>query len=200
MTVEASHANALARAIAFFSNIWFKYDILSLHGWKLRSVVIIMLRYQPPHSGSISLLGCKCVMQYTETGKDMHKAIFFLLQNLALQLGLGQRCQPEGIAITWQQLLSLRKRRTVTFECGSLRMFCTTSSSCLWHQKWMTLKNCLQIWNAMFDYRKKVQIGNFLKNKQRNVWSSNIAFFILQKILQSHPFLMTRNFERQDSQ
>ena len=29
----------------------------------------------------------------------MHEAIFFLLQNLALQLGLGQGCQPEGIAI-----------------------------------------------------------------------------------------------------
>ena len=26
----------------------------------------------------------------------MHGAIFFLLQNLTLQLGLGQRCQPEG--------------------------------------------------------------------------------------------------------
>ena len=30
----------------------------------------------------------------------MHKAIVFLLQNLALQLGLGQRCLPEGIAIS----------------------------------------------------------------------------------------------------
>ena len=51
--VEASHANAHARAIAFFSYIWFKYDILSLHCCKLRSVVVIMLSYQPRHPGSI---------------------------------------------------------------------------------------------------------------------------------------------------
>ena len=34
------------------------------------------------------------------------KLSFFLLQNLALQLGLGQRYQPEGIAITWQQFFA----------------------------------------------------------------------------------------------
>ena len=32
------------------------------------------------------------------------QSYLFLLHNLALQLGLGQRCQPEGIASTWQQL------------------------------------------------------------------------------------------------
>ena len=42
----------------------------------------------------------------------------FLLQNLAFQLGLEQRCQPEGIAITWQQLFCLQKRRTVTLEAA----------------------------------------------------------------------------------
>ena len=31
-----------------------------------------------------------------EREKEMHQAIFFLLENLALQLGLGERCQPEG--------------------------------------------------------------------------------------------------------
>ena len=50
--LEASHANAQARAIAFFSYIWFKY-ILSLHCCKLCSVVVIMLSYQPPHPASI---------------------------------------------------------------------------------------------------------------------------------------------------
>ena len=39
--------------------------------------------------------GSERVMQYAGTGKKMHEAIFFLLQNLALQLGLGQGCQPE---------------------------------------------------------------------------------------------------------
>ena len=100
--VEASHANAHARAITYFSYIWFKYDILSLHFCKLRSVMVIMLSYQPSAPGFDSRLGTgsECVMQYAGTGKEMHEAIFFLLQNLALQLGLGQRCQPEGIAIT----------------------------------------------------------------------------------------------------
>ena len=107
ITVEASHANAHARA--FFSYIWFKSDILSLHWCKLHSVVVIMLSYQPSTPGFNLRLGSDCVMQYAGTGKEMHKAIFFLLQNLALQLGLEQGCQPEGIAIMWQQLFSLRK-------------------------------------------------------------------------------------------
>ena len=94
--VEASHVYAHARAIAFFSYIWFKYDILSLHCYKLRSVVIIMLSYQAFAAEFNSRLGSECVMQYAGTGKEMHEAIFFLLQNLALQLGLGQGCQPEG--------------------------------------------------------------------------------------------------------
>ena len=98
--VEASHANAHAHAIAFFSYIWFKYDILSLHCCKLRSVVVIMLSYQPSAPRFNSRLGSKCVMQYAGTGKEMYEAIFFLLQNLAVHLGLGQQCQPEGIAIT----------------------------------------------------------------------------------------------------
>ena len=39
--VEASMQNAHAHAIAFFSYIWFKYDILSPHCCKMRSVVVI---------------------------------------------------------------------------------------------------------------------------------------------------------------
>ena len=35
-----------------------------------------------------------------------------------------------------------------------------------------------------------------LKNKQRDVWLSNIAFIILQQILQSHPFLISRKLKR----
>ena len=99
-TVKASHAKAYTRAIAFFSYIWFKFDILSLHWCKLRSVVVIMCSYQPSAPGFNSWLGSECVMQYAGTGKEMHEAIFFLLQNLTLQLGLGQGCQSEGIAIT----------------------------------------------------------------------------------------------------
>ena len=66
----------------------------------MRSIVVIMLSYQPFAPGFDSRLGSEHVMQYAGTGKEMHEAIFFLLQNLALQLGLGQGCQPEGIAIT----------------------------------------------------------------------------------------------------
>ena len=98
--VEASHANAHARAIAFFSYIWFKYDILSWHCCKLRSVMVIMLSYQPSAREFDSRLGSECAMQYAGTGKEMHEAIFFLLQSLALKLWLRQGCQPEGIAIT----------------------------------------------------------------------------------------------------
>ena len=95
VTLEASHANAHARAIAFFSYIRFKYDILILHGCKLRNVVVIMLSFQLSALGFDSRLSSECVMQYAGTGKEMHEAFFFV-QNLALQLGLGQRCQPEG--------------------------------------------------------------------------------------------------------
>ena len=59
-----------------------------------------MLSYQPFALGFESELGSECMMQYVGTGKKVLEGIFFLLQNLALQLGLGQGCQPEGIAIT----------------------------------------------------------------------------------------------------
>ena len=75
--VEASHANAHAQAIAFFSYIWFTYHILSLHCCKLRSVVVIMLSYQPSAPAFDLRLGSECVMQYAGTGKEMHEAIFF---------------------------------------------------------------------------------------------------------------------------
>ena len=139
--VEASHAYAHARAIAFFSYIWFKYDILSLNCCKLGGIVVGMLNYQPSAPGFNSWMGSECVMQYAGTRKEMHKAIFFLLQNLALQLGLGQECQPEGIAILYQQLFNLRMRHTITLECGSLRKFCTTSSSFMPEPKWSRSDN-----------------------------------------------------------
>ena len=53
MGVEASHAKVTHGAITFFSYIWFKYGILSLHCCKLPSVVVIVLSFQPPHPGSI---------------------------------------------------------------------------------------------------------------------------------------------------
>ena len=53
MIVEASHAKVTHGAIAFFSYIWFKYDILSLHCCKLCSVVVIVLGFQPSHMDSI---------------------------------------------------------------------------------------------------------------------------------------------------
>ena len=71
---EASHANAQARAIAFFSYIWFKYDILSSLCCKLRSAVVIKLSYQPSAPGFDSRLGSECLMQYAGTGKEMHEA------------------------------------------------------------------------------------------------------------------------------
>ena len=50
-TVVASHANAHARAIAFFSYIWFKY-ISSMHCCKLGGVVVMILSSQPSAHGT----------------------------------------------------------------------------------------------------------------------------------------------------
>ena len=47
---------------------------------------------------------------------------------------------------------------------------------------------------------KRMTLQNFLQNKQRDVWLSIIAQFILQKVLLSHPFLMSQNFEMQGCQ
>ena len=71
--------------------------------------MVMILSSQPSTPGFDSRLRGACVIQYAGTGKEMHETIFFLLQNLALQLGLRQGCQPEGIAIMWQQLFSLQK-------------------------------------------------------------------------------------------
>ena len=99
--VEASHANAHPRAVAFSSYIWFTYDIMSLYCYKLRRVVVIMLSYQPPLLGSI-----RGWVLNDELGKKCTKLSFILLQNFALKLGLGQRCQPEGIAIRSSSFLA----------------------------------------------------------------------------------------------
>ena len=132
--VEASHANTHAWAIAFFSYFWFKYNILSLHCCKLGSVVVIVCSaVNPLHPGSIRSW---VVHVWCRNLEGDAQSYIFLLQSLALQLGLGQQCQPEGIAITWQQLFCLWKQRTVMLECGSLCKFCTTSSSSWYGMEW----------------------------------------------------------------
>ena len=95
--VEASHANAHARTIAFYSYVWFKYDILSLHCCKLHSVVVSMLSYQPSAPGFDLRLGSKCVMQYAGSGKEMHEAISFLcFKTLRYSLGWGRDASLRG--------------------------------------------------------------------------------------------------------
>ena len=100
--VEASHAKVTHGAIAFFSYIWFKYGILSLHCCKFGSVVVITLAFQLPHPGSIRAWvvnawsgRARSIDAVCRNGKGNAQSIFFLLENLALQLGLGQRWQPE---------------------------------------------------------------------------------------------------------
>ena len=100
---------------------------LSLRCCNLRGVVDSILSCQPSSLGLESRMDSEFVMQYEGTRKEMLRAPFFLLQYLALQLGLGQGCQPEGITITLQLLFRLRKHRIVTLECGSLHKFCTTA-------------------------------------------------------------------------
>ena len=79
--VEASHANAHARAIAFFSYIWFKY-ILSSYCCKVRSAVDNTLSYQLSVRRFDSRLGSECVLRYAETGKEMHETIFICFKTL----------------------------------------------------------------------------------------------------------------------
>ena len=99
MEVEASHANAYARAIAFFSYIWFKYDILLQQSCKLVGVVVSTLCSCPSALGFDLRMGCGSVSVCRNMEGEI-PSYLLLLQNLVLQLGLGQRCQPEGIAIT----------------------------------------------------------------------------------------------------
>ena len=92
--MQKSHTN---QAIDFFSYIWFKYDILSLHCYNLRSVVVILLGFQPPHLGStrawvVNVWNGKIrsIDVVRRNGEEMCRAFFFfLVQNLALQLGVG---------------------------------------------------------------------------------------------------------------
>ena len=55
-----------------------------------------MLSYQPSAPAFDSRLDRECVMQYARTGKEMHKAILFLLQNLALQVRVGAGMPAKG--------------------------------------------------------------------------------------------------------
>ena len=73
---------------------------LSLLWCKLRDIVDSILNCQPSALGFESRMDSDFVMQYEGIGKEVLRAPFVLLQNLALQLGLGQGCQPEGITIT----------------------------------------------------------------------------------------------------
>ena len=62
--VEASHANAYAQAIACFSYIWFKYDILSLQCCKLGGLVVHAPSPRSSAPGFESQIGCANVRQY----------------------------------------------------------------------------------------------------------------------------------------
>ena len=98
--VEAGHANAHARAIAFFSYIWFKYDILSLQCCKLGGEVDSTLSSRPLRT-RVRYADRLCIPNTVCRNLEGDvRSYLFLLQNLALELGLGQRCRPEGIAIT----------------------------------------------------------------------------------------------------
>ena len=65
--VEVSHANAYAQTIAFFSYIWFKYDILSLQCCKLGGLVVSTLSSRPSAPGFDLQMGCANMIQYPGT-------------------------------------------------------------------------------------------------------------------------------------
>ena len=79
--------------------------------------------------GFDSRLGCECVeCKETEWEGNAWSNFFFALIP-CITVRVGAAMPAWGIAITWQQLFRLRKRRTAMLECGSLRKFWTTSSS-----------------------------------------------------------------------
>ena len=71
-----------------------------MHCYELRSVVVIAFAFQPSHPGSIRAWVTNewngNIDAVRRSGKGNARSNFFLLENLAVQLGLGQRCQPEG--------------------------------------------------------------------------------------------------------
>ena len=80
--VEASHANTYARAIAFFSYILFKYDILSPQCCELGGLVGSVLSSRPSALGFASQKDCANVMQCAETWKEMKTDNFFCFKTL----------------------------------------------------------------------------------------------------------------------
>ena len=52
-------------------------------------------------------------MLYAEVGKEMYGAIFFFALKPCITVRVGEAMPARGIAITWQQLFCLQKRRTV---------------------------------------------------------------------------------------
>ena len=62
--------------------------------------MVMTLSSQPSTPGFHSRLELCEVITVCRNLEIDAQSYLFLLENLALQLGLGQRCQPEGIAIT----------------------------------------------------------------------------------------------------
>ena len=83
---------------------WFKYDILHVVS---ASCVVNWLQRLAANHRPRARLSLEVQMRRIEDkqnrrkGKNIRELIFVLLQNLPLQLGLGQRCQSEGIAIPY---------------------------------------------------------------------------------------------------
>ena len=76
--LEASHANAYARAIAFFSYTWFKYDILSLQCCKVGGLVVSTLSFRPSAPGFDSWMGCaNCDTVCRNLEEYVHSYVFF---------------------------------------------------------------------------------------------------------------------------
>ena len=55
-----------------------------------------MLSFQPPHPGSIRAWVANTWNRTIRSEEGYARSNLFLFQNLALQLGLGQQCQPDG--------------------------------------------------------------------------------------------------------
>ena len=107
-----------------------------MHCCELRSIVVNALAIQPSHPGSIRAWvtnawygKIRSIDAVRRNDKGNARSIFFFAWKPFIAVRIGAAMPAWEIAITWQQLFRLWKRRTITLECGSLRKFWMTSSS-----------------------------------------------------------------------
>ena len=107
-----------------------------MHCCDWRSVVVCTFTFQPSQTGLIhawvmyaqngSLRSIDVVLP---NGEENAQGLLFFAWKRYIAIKVLAAMPAWGIAITWQQLFRLRKRRTITLDRGCLHDFCMTSFS-----------------------------------------------------------------------